>query len=122
MDLDLFGAFEGEEKASDVREAKDGKVVNVKAGKRKVAIEIPVDGNNKRQALPSMEGGGAVSGRHSERAPIETADSDRPVTLVEGEESSTKREDGTLVKSVRIPRGFHQNERLELWLQQPVRL
>lgn len=102
MDLDLFGAFEGEEKASDVREAKDGKVVNVKAGKRKVAIEIPVDGNNKRQALPSMEGGGAVSGRHSERAPIETADSDRPVTLVEGEESSTKREDGTLVKSYSV--------------------
>lgn len=103
MDLDLFGAFEGAEKANDVREAKDEQLVNVKAGKRKVASEIPVGGTSKRQAVPSNEGDVAVSGRPSEGAPAVTADIVGPVTLVEGEESSTKREDGTLVKSVRIP-------------------
>lgn len=100
MDLDLFGAFDGAEKASDVTEAKAESIPNVKAGKRKVSNHIAADTTSKRQAVSGTEGAVAVS-KSGDRAPASTTETESPVTLVEGEESSTQREDGTLVKSVR---------------------
>lgn len=89
MDIDdLFGAFEGEERVNDVHEAEP----TVTAVKRKTSGEG--DGksgggsSSKRQAVLEVKEG---------RVEEEGAASKR---LVEGSESSTVREDGTLVKSV----------------------
>ena len=103
MDLDdLFGAFDGEEKINDVHEATDE--LSAGAGKRKVVTderhgEGPA---NKRQASKGSEGtkSGGVGGNLDSSSAATTVVDGR-VALKEGEESSTLREDGTLVKSVR---------------------
>lgn len=94
MDVDdLFGAFDGEEKVSDVQAAEpcaeDGKR---KAGTDKGAQGQPVA---KRQALP------VDAGAKRELDPVKETGEEGGVALKEGEESSTLREDGTFVKSVR---------------------
>lgn len=97
MDLDdLFGAFDGAEKAKDVQAAKDQ--VNVAVGKRKGVGEGEKAGAgaSKRQALLGKSEVATNGG-----AQMSTERTEGPVALVEGEESSTVREDGTLVKSVR---------------------
>lgn len=103
MDLDLFGAFDGAEKASNVTEAEGEPIPSVKSGKRKVSDQVATDTASKRQAVSGTEGAAAPS-KSGDRAPASTTESEGPVTLVEGEESSTQREDGTLVKSVRYRR------------------
>lgn len=103
MDLDdLFGAFEGEEKANDVHEAKHQPGVGV--GKRKAPLAAVVEGEggagggaNKRSAFTTNE--------NSKTSIVNEGGADLMViegknVLKEGEESSTVREDGTLVKSV----------------------
>lgn len=103
MDLDdLFGAFDGAEKINDVNEATDE--LSAGAGKRKVVTD---EGHgegpeNKRQASKGNEGtesGGVADKLDSSSAA--TTRVDGRVALKEGEESSTLREDGTFVKSVR---------------------
>lgn len=103
MDLDdLFGAFDGAEKINDVNEATDE--LSAGAGKRKVVTD---EGHgegpeNKRQASKRNEGtesGGVADKLDSSSAA--TTRVDGRVALKEGEESSTLREDGTFVKSVR---------------------
>ena len=95
MDVDdLFGAFDGEEKVSNVQAAdpcaEDGKR---KAGSDAgTAVGQPVA---KRQTLP------ADTGDKREPDPVTAKGKERGVVLKESEESSTLREDGTFVKSVR---------------------
>lgn len=95
---DLFGAFDGEEKVDDVREAEAEP--SIAAGKRKAVQEEHAaggghSGGSKRQALP------ADAGDKRGLAVVGGAGVEGSVALKEGEESSTVREDGTLVKSVR---------------------
>lgn len=94
---DLFGAFDGEEKVNHVRKAKAGP--SIAPGKRKAVQERPggggQSGGSKRQALP------ADAGAKSGLDPVGGTVLEGGVALTEGEESSTVREDGTLVKSVR---------------------
>lgn len=93
MDVDdLFGAFDGAEKVNDVREAVEP------SGKRKAVDE---GGGSKRQALAQEE----RAKRDSD--PAASAVVEGSVALKEGEESSTVREDGTLLKSVRIAGQHH---------------
>ncbi|CAM9199818.1 unnamed protein product [Ectocarpus sp. 4 AP-2014] len=88
MDVDdLFGAFDGAEKVNDVREAVEP------SGKRKAVDEGVV---SKRQALAQEE----RAKRDSD--PAASAVVEGSVALKEGEESSTVREDGTLVKSYSV--------------------
>lgn len=99
MDVDdLFGAFDGEEKVNDVQAAEpcgdDGKR---KAVSEKGPVGQPVA---KRQALPADAGGK----RERDPNPVMATGKDGGVELKEGEESSTLREDGTFVKSVRTTR------------------
>lgn len=89
MDIDdLFGAFEGEQRVNDVGEAEP----TVAAVKRKALGEE--DGksgggsSSKRQAVLEVDAGRAEEGGGASKR------------LIEGSESSTVREDGTLVKSV----------------------
>lgn len=99
MDVDdLFGAFDGEEKVNDVHEAEAEP--SVAPGKRKAVQEEHVgdggqSGGSKRQALP------ADAGAKRGLDPVAGTGVEGGVALKEGEESSTVREDGTLVKSVR---------------------
>lgn len=95
MDVDgLFGAFDGEEKVSDVQAAEPC----VEDGKRKAGSEAGTAAGQpvaKRQALP------AEAGAKRELDPVTATGGEGGVELKEGEESSTLREDGTFVKSVR---------------------
>ncbi|CAM9166887.1 unnamed protein product [Scytosiphon promiscuus] len=91
MDIDdLFGAFEGEERVNDVHEAEPAGT----AVKRKILGEDDAErsggSSSKRQAVVEVETG---------RTEEEGGASKR---LVEGSESSTVREDGTLVKSYSV--------------------
>ncbi|CAM9547544.1 unnamed protein product [Discosporangium mesarthrocarpum] len=96
MDLDLFGAFEGNEKVGDVEEVQ----TEVATGqpKRKGHRGLPSTSKRpKTEPSTALEGsdGGAL-GQKEERA-------DAPaIKLVHGEESSTQREDGTFVKSYSV--------------------
>lgn len=99
MDVDdLFGAFDGDEKVNDVHEPEAEP--SFAPQKRKAVQGDRVGGGSqsdgsKRQALHADEvakrGLDLVGGTRVEGS----------VALKEGEESSTVREDGTLVKSVR---------------------
>lgn len=101
MDLDdLFGAFDGAEKEKDVNEVTSDPTV-VAAGKRRGDIGgVPGGGVSKRQAVQQSDN--SKSGIDSVEKPVLVAEneSDKIIALKEGEESSTVREDGTLVKSV----------------------
>lgn len=98
---DLFGAFDGGETANDVHEASDEP--SDAAGKRKAVGEDGTAGGGatKRQAMLPTEsansGNDNDTGKSTGANPVEGAST----ALKEGEESSTIREDGTLVKSVR---------------------
>lgn len=94
MDVDdLFGAFDGEEKVSDVQAAEPC----AEDGKRKAGTDKDSEGQPvaKRQALPVD-----ADAKH-ELDPVKATDGEGGVELKEGVESSTLREDGTFVKSVR---------------------
>lgn len=97
MDVDdLFGAFDGAEKVNDVREAVEP------SGKRKaVENDVGGGGGSKRQALVQEE-----KAKH-DSDPAASTVVEESVALKEGEESSTVREDGTLVKSVRTAAQDH---------------
>lgn len=92
---DLFSAFDGGEKAYDVKEAEE-RVVEVE--KRKQVDEDEDAGRSKRQALPGK--GGLPSDETSAVPGAGPSWSHGPTGVVEGEESSTVRADGTLVKKV----------------------
>ncbi len=100
MDVDdLFGAFDGKEKVNNVHEPVEAEP-SVVAGKRKAVAKESASagdggGGTKRQALP------ADAGNKPGLDPSVLARVEESVTLKEGEESSTMREDGTFVKSVR---------------------
>lgn len=100
MDVDdLFGAFDGEEKVNHVHEAVEAEP-SVAAGKRKAVDDQSAavgdeGGGIKRQTLP------ADAGNKRGLGPSVVAGVEESVALKEGEESSTMREDGTFVKSVR---------------------
>lgn len=100
MDVDdLFGAFDGKEKVNNVNEAV-GAEPSVVAGKRKAVAKESASvgyagGGTKRQALP------ADADNKRGLDPSVVAGVKESVSLKEGEESSTMREDGTFVKSVR---------------------
>lgn len=94
MDVDdLFGAFDGEEKVSDVQAAEPC----AEDGKRKAGTDKDSEGQPvaKRQSLPVD-----ADAKH-ELDPVKATDGEGGVELKEGVESSTLREDGTFVKSVR---------------------
>lgn len=109
MDVeDLFGAFDGAEKVNNVGEANDKPRVAV--GKRKAVDEDGSGGSgaNKRQDLPANESshsGGADDRKGNRAVAVEGT-----TALKEGEESSTVREDGTLVKSVSTKRSRVESE------------
>lgn len=99
MDLDdLFDAFDGADKVKNVEEPKDSAVEHEK---RKHAGEGNDDGRAKRQAVSGSRGtsGDGQSGLASTNR---TSENRGPVSLVEEEGLSTVREDGTLVKKVRV--------------------
>lgn len=100
MDLDdLFGAFDGAEKAKDVHEANDSTAVA--AGKRRVETSgVPEGGASKRQAVQQSDNAEPGVDVAEIVAPVVDNEVEGTVALKEGEESSTIREDGTLVKSV----------------------
>lgn len=111
MDLDdLFGAFDGAEKINDVHEATDE--LSAGAGKRKVVTdEVQIEGPaNKRKASIGNEGtkSSGVAGNLDSNSAATAVVGGR-VALKEGEESSTLREDGTLVKSVRTTSNYKQS-------------
>lgn len=101
MDLDnLFGAFDGAEKANDVHEATSDPTV-VAAGKRRVDIGgVPGGGASKRQAVQQSDNSKSGVDGVGKLVPVANNESEGIIALKEGEESSTVREDGTLVKSV----------------------
>lgn len=101
MDLDdLFGAFDGGEKAKDVHEATSDPTV-VAAGKRRVDIGgVPGGGANKRQAVQQTDNSKSCVDGVEKLVPVADNEGEGIIALKEGEESSTVREDGTLVKSV----------------------
>eukprot|EP00752_Nemacystus_decipiens_P013490 g11949.t1 len=95
MDVDdLFGAFDGDEKVSDVQAAEPC----AEDGKRKAVTEKGSAGQPvaKRQALPPHVGA------KREVDPVKTTGGEGGIELKEGEESSTLREDGTFVKSYSV--------------------
>lgn len=93
MDVDdLFGAFDGEEKVNDVQAAEPCG----EDGKRKVSEEGSV-----RQPVAKRQALSADAGAKREVEPVMATGGEAGVELKEGEESSTLREDGTFVKSVR---------------------
>lgn len=99
MDVDdLFGAFDGEEKVGNVKAAEPCG----EDGKRKVVSEEGPEGQRvaKRQALPADAGA-----KRELEPPVIATGGKGGVELKEGEESSTLREDGTFVKSVRTTHG-----------------
>lgn len=108
MDIDdLFGSFNNEEKGGKVDSARVDQQQH--AGKRKTPGEDGRDGtvgvgNKRRQTAPTTEGDIPALGANTERAigdRVGVAKGDGISSLKEGRESSTVREDGTLVKSVR---------------------
>lgn len=99
MDLDLFAAFDGVDKANDVEEAKDEQFSSTRAGKRKMSTG-GAGTTTKRQGRVGKQAAVANNRSSGDRSLAVTSESEGPVALAEGEESSTMREDGTLVKSV----------------------
>lgn len=109
MDIDdLFGSFNSEEKGGKVDSARVDQRQH--AGKRKTPGEDSRDGtvgvgNKRRQTAPTTEGDIPASGANTEHVVggrVGVAKREEISSLKEGRESSTVREDGTLVKSVRL--------------------
>ena len=120
MDIDdLFGAFNGEEKAREIDQARDEQ--GQAGGKRKTAGECKKGGtveagNKRQQTLPTtgnvtptskeqtehVRRNGDVSRNGGGKAKVEGR-----TALIEGQESSIVREDGTLLKSVRGSQILH---------------
>lgn len=108
MDIDdLFGSFNGEEKGGKVDPARVEQRQNT--GKRKTSGEDSRDGtvgvgDKRQQTAPTTEGAIPPSGANTERVfggRVGGSKGEEISLLKEGRESSTMREDGTLVKSVR---------------------
>ncbi|CAM9227349.1 unnamed protein product [Ascophyllum nodosum] len=115
MDIDdLFGAFNGEEKAREIDQARDEQ--GQAGGKRKTAGECKKGGtveagNKRQQTLPTtgnvtptskeqtehVRRNGDVSRNGGGKAKVEGR-----TALIEGQESSIVREDGTLLKSYSV--------------------
>lgn len=103
MDVgDLFGAFEGAETVHHVHDARGDSDVAV--GKRKV-VDVGAGGGKpqKRQAGSSNDSGPtSPDNKIADRRSVADAGVGEAFALKKGEESSTVRDDGTLVKSVRL--------------------
>lgn len=99
MDLDnLFDAFEGGEKAHNVQEVRDNFSEAEKRKLEDIGEDVEAGGIKRRPLQGKM--GLSKDGSSESGGPGKGTESQTPVVLTEGEESSTFRGDGTFIKSV----------------------